>query len=899
MKYFKNFFLNRSIQSRIITFFLVFSILFSVLLIEYIHLYFKNKFIQKLEEDLKYLVEISYNNIVDNFSQVDQGFISYEEALENLKKRFSGPIESAQIQIPNEELEKSITDFFDLLDIQIQTKEILIRKENDKIIQLFIEILDPQPIQVNTENNRLILNFPTRLAEMLYYKYNSLSEKSKNQLLEQYKLRFIRNVNKAVIKIGNDGYIFVVQAYSPEWLLPKTKFPEDYTLEKIQERFKNNFKDYFNSPKDLQEYLNHFGKTPEEQYQYIQTYMKTIKEKPDPAIAIIHPYLENVNLDNMNYQNIFPVRHILFQKEGYFRYPWKNPIDKNVRTKVAYFKPWEYHNYKKDIELNWIIGIGAYEDESYKIVSNIRYNLYFFSFVFFIVIIILYYYFIKFNFIKPINEIIQAMKKVNDHNYHVRLNVYNKDELGYIASTFNFMVRSIRKNNKKLENYAKKLKEMVDQQTQQLREQIEEINQLKEIQDGDYYLTYLLLKQIGQNLAKSNTIKVEFLIKQKKDFTFRNKKGEIGGDICIARTIYLKENPYIFFLNADAMGKSMQGAAGILILGSVMESILERTIQAFIFKNYSPERWLKNSFMELGHIFESFRGSMGATLVMGLIDEKTNTMYYINAEHPNGILYRDQKANFFDTDFHFRRLGASDNLSQNEIIYIKTLQLISNDIIIFGSDGKDDIKLTNGTLNNDETLILRIIQESNGDLQTIFDKILDLGELTDDISLLKIHILDKKDLSITKEDKIYFTSLKKNFKENPEEYLKQVLEFHDKFPHYLPCIKLLIEHYTSKKDFKNIYKYCLKYFEIKPSEYNILYLLFFSLYKQNEFQEAIEYGERCYLRNPTNANLLVQLADCYYQTNQFSRSEYLIEKALDIEPENEKIKAFIKKLRNF
>jgi len=83
MKYFKNFFLNHSIQSRIITFFLVFSILFSVLLIEYIHLYFKNKFIQKLEEDLKYLVEISYKNIVYNFSQVDQGFISYEEALEN------------------------------------------------------------------------------------------------------------------------------------------------------------------------------------------------------------------------------------------------------------------------------------------------------------------------------------------------------------------------------------------------------------------------------------------------------------------------------------------------------------------------------------------------------------------------------------------------------------------------------------------------------------------------------------------------------------------------------------------------------------------------------------------------------------------------------------------------
>ncbi|MBP6738990.1 MAG: SpoIIE family protein phosphatase, partial [Leptospiraceae bacterium] len=34
-------------------------------------------------------------------------------------------------------------------------------------------------------------------------------------------------------------------------------------------------------------------------------------------------------------------------------------------------------------------------------------------------------------------------------------------------------------------------------------------------------------------------------------------------------------------------------------------------------------------------------GSMLMSLVFGLIDERTGVMYFLNAEHPDMVLYRD------------------------------------------------------------------------------------------------------------------------------------------------------------------------------------------------------------------------------------------------------------------
>jgi hypothetical protein len=44
--------------------------------------------------------------------------------------------------------------------------------------------------------------------------------------------------------------------------------------------------------------------------------------------------------------------------------------------------------------------------------------------------------------------------------------------------------------------------------------------------------------------------------------------------------------------------------------------------------------------------------------VIGLIDDSSGLLYYINAEHPSLVLYRDGKAEFIDSNLEiFRKIG--------------------------------------------------------------------------------------------------------------------------------------------------------------------------------------------------------------------------------------------------
>lgn len=65
-------------------------------------------------------------------------------------------------------------------------------------------------------------------------------------------------------------------------------------------------------------------------------------------------------------------------------------------------------------------------------------------------------------------------------------------------------------------------------------------------------------------------------------------------------------------------------------------------------------------------------------------------LYYVNAEHPHTILYRDGKATFIEESSLLRKLGTIDMQSS---VFVQTFQMLPGDIIISGSDGKDDIFL--------------------------------------------------------------------------------------------------------------------------------------------------------------------------------------------------------------
>jgi serine phosphatase RsbU (regulator of sigma subunit) len=47
-------------------------------------------------------------------------------------------------------------------------------------------------------------------------------------------------------------------------------------------------------------------------------------------------------------------------------------------------------------------------------------------------------------------------------------------------------------------------------------------------------------------------------------------------------------------------------------------------------------------------VFKSFNGSMVISAVIFMIEDETGKAFYINAEHPYSVLYRDGKASFIE-----------------------------------------------------------------------------------------------------------------------------------------------------------------------------------------------------------------------------------------------------------
>ncbi len=279
----------------------------------------------------------------------------------------------------------------------------------------------------------------------------------------------------------------------------------------------------------------------------------------------------------------------------------------------------------------------------------------------------------------------------------------------------------------------------LNEKNNELSSSFDKINLLKLQQDADYALTARLMEPFGGSLVKSKLVKIEFFLAQKKSFFFKNQTLEIGGDIVIADELYFNESKYILFINGDAMGKSMQGACGALVLGVLCKSIIANTQNRAKDNNINPQEWLANSIREMHRIFESFEGSMLASVFFGILEENTGNLYHINTEHPEAILYRDGTANFLKDSLAYRKIGTLG--IQPEFLHVEYTQLVAGDVLFIGSDGKDDIILNSNltrTINHDEFLFPRAVQNKKGNLKDIVNELKTFGDFSDDLSILKI-----------------------------------------------------------------------------------------------------------------------------------------------------------------
>jgi len=509
-------------------------------------------------------------------------------------------------------------------------------------------------------------------------------------------------------------------------------------------------------------------------------------------------------------------------------------------------------------------------------------------------------FFFKGALMKPINALIEGLKEVHNDNFDARVDIHVEDEIGFMAKSFNKMARSIKAGRMRLQKYAEQLEEKVKERTQELQTTLQDVQALKSQQDGDYFLTTLLLKPLGVNEVNSSFIGIESYIRQKKKFEFRHWSKDIGGDINISHIIELEGKRHIAFINADAMGKSIQGAGGALVLGSVFHTIIERTQATAAMQQLSPERWLKNVFIELHRVFESFDGSMLVSGFFGLIDEHTGLMYYILAEHPFAVLYRNGKADFISSDRMLRKLGTTGVEGK---LQINTTQLEPGDILITGSDGRDDLILGydehgGRIINEDENLFLRIVEEAAGNVSQIVEGLEARGEIMDDLSLMRIERYREEHAPNYAFDYSgVFDGVKRDLKAGKtdaaiariEAYLKQ-----DAF--YPEAVKNLAQIYYQSKEFEKAARYAQDYLWLKPADTQFVYFASLCFRRIRDYRKSIDLSERLRLRELPLAKNLALLTDLHIRMNNTKRAEAMLAELVALDPDFASIDLLKKKL---
>ena len=454
------------------------------------------------------------------------------------------------------------------------------------------------------------------------------------------------------------------------------------------------------------------------------------------------------------------------------------------------------------------------------------------------------------------------------------------------------------------------LERKVEERTREVEEALEQLQVLKTQQDGDYYLTSLLCKPLFINTNSSEIVKTEFVIKQKKEFHFRNRSGDLGGDICATGSMLLgdeqQHSRYTIAMNGDAMGKSMQGAGGSLVMGVVMNSIIDRFSEGV--HGLTPQKWLKDAYNEIHDVFKSFNGTMVISCVIALVDEESGMMYYFNAEHPFIVVYRNGKADFIEDDLKLRKLGLDSEIPFEVFNY----QLEAGDVVFFGSDGRDDINITPEepyrTINEDDTLFLKYIEECRGNLEEIVMKIESSGELTDDLSILRLAYqeqeiaLDSLDSSMDDSDKttveeeviqLYRESKDLIARGDTERAVQVLSEAYALNQNNSKINKILGLLAFKGKDYETASRVLKRQLELDPDLYDFWYYLSIAEKKMGLTDESLQTAKELNNKRPNYVKNLVNLADLYRIQGDFAKAAEYSDKALELDPENEKARRLL------
>lgn len=418
-----------------------------------------------------------------------------------------------------------------------------------------------------------------------------------------------------------------------------------------------------------------------------------------------------------------------------------------------------------------------------------------------------------------------------------------------------------------VEELNESLERKVEERTRELTASLETVHTLKVQQDGDYFLTSLLITPLSHTRVDSPSVSIETYVSQKKKFRFKKWDTEIGGDLATAEAIELQGKRYAAFLNGDAMGKSIQGAGGALVLGTVFKAAITRTQAQAAARNRFPERWLKDCFLELQNTFVSFDGTMLVSAVIGLVDEQTGLVYYINAEHPFIALFRGGEASFIERELSLRKVGVR-GLEGN--LAVQIFQMKPRDVLVVGSDGRDDLAMGTDTagrriINEDAELFLSHVKEGKGQLRQIVDRLEAAGEIIDDLSLIRIAYYEDPPPGVEKPADV-----------KRKDQAIQLLRDGS------PAVAFQMAH---------------AYYQENPGDPEGLFLAARAGFLSGEYARARDFGEALRIRQPGHTQNLFNLCEVYMHLD-VERADAILREASVLHPDSPEIPRISALIRN-
>ena len=219
----------------------------------------------------------------------------------------------------------------------------------------------------------------------------------------------------------------------------------------------------------LSTYNEHFGLYREDEKvgfkrKFFEKIRKIIKEKKvgdtgyiycldSRGTLTIHPAQEGVNIsDSVDSDGKYFIKEMLTKKDGWIRYPWKNPGESVARMKIVrylHFGPW-----------NWIVAVGSYENEFYAEANLITRQILGKMIVILLVstsVSILLVFYLSSKLTDPIRSMMEVVRNVKRGRTDKRIRITGNDEIGELAGSFNRMIEIIERN--------KEMEKALNQQT--------------------------------------------------------------------------------------------------------------------------------------------------------------------------------------------------------------------------------------------------------------------------------------------------------------------------------------------------------------------------------------------------------------------------------------------------